>query len=286
MKLGKKGYSVLFTVLFFLLLGFMDYPFVSRIVNERNMGEAVYRYRGNISDQKEELEKRRAEAERYNQSLAAGRGVAIQDAFTDGEETPDEAYSHLLDIDGTGVMGIIRIPKIDVELPIYHGTSEEVLQKGAGHLRGSSLPLGGEDTHVCVSAHRGLPNKQMFTRLDELEEGDLFFLESLGETLAYKVTDIRTVEPGNVRYLEIQKDRDLATLITCTPYGINTQRLYVTGERTPYTEGTEAQAEAQQGQNWFREWWWVPLNILLLAIMVTLLYRFNRKSRVPEEIGK
>lgn len=277
MKLGKKGYSVLFAVLFLLLLGIMDYPFVSRLVNERNVDGVVYGYRENISDQEKNLEKWKAEADRYNQSLAAGEGGAIKDAFTNTKEEADETYDHLLNIDGTGVMGIVRIPKIGVELPIYHGTSEEALQKGAGHLKGSSLPVGGENTHVCLSAHRGLPNKRMFTRLDEMEEGDLFFLESLGETLAYKVTDIRTVKPDEVQYLEIQKGKDLVTLITCTPYGLNTHRLYVTGERTPYTEATEAQAQAQ-GQGWLREWWWVLLNILLLCIMLMLLYRFNRKQ--------
>ena len=135
---------------------------------------------------------------------------------------------------GTGVMGSIEIPKIGVDLPIYHGTDDDVLSNGIGHLEGTSLPVGGASTHCVLTGHRGLPNSKLFTRLDEIEENDLFYLNIFGETLAYKVNQIEVIEPDEVDKLNIQEGKDLVSLITCTPYGLNTHRLVVTGERVSY----------------------------------------------------
>ncbi len=173
-------------------------------------------------------------ARAYNQKLAA-RGQYVlgeaEDPFTQTEgSVSDEEYTSLLDA-GSGVMGSISIPKIDVDIPIYHGTSESVLELGAGHLYGTSLPVGGEGTHSVVTGHRGLIKALMFTRLDELEKGDSFYIKVMGETLGYKVDRIEVIEPSDVSKLKIVEGEDRVTLMTCTPYGVNTHRLLVSGIR-------------------------------------------------------
>ena len=141
-----------------------------------------------------------------------------------------------------GVMGFIKIPCIDVSLPIYHGTSEAVLEIGAGHLQGTSLPIGGESTHSVITGHTGLSSAKLFTDLTELEEGDMFFLNVMGEKLAYKIDQITKVLPEEISNLKIENGKDYCTLVTCTPYGVNTHRLLVRGERTDYVEATEDQS--------------------------------------------
>lgn len=280
MKLGKKGYSILFAVLFLVLLAVMDYPFLARLVNEVDMSGVSVDYRESLNGAEQELERMRREAAAYNQSLLGRYGNELQDAFSEqGMGNGDEQYEQLLNPGGTGIMGMILIPKINVSLPVYHGTSEDVLQSGAGHLEGSSLPVGGENTHACISAHRGLPSKRLFTRMDEMGEGDLFFLEILGEKMAYRIIDVRTVNPDDVESLEIRPGEDLVTLITCTPYGINSHRLFVTGERAEYSEELyQAEVSRARWGNWIKEWWWAVLTGVLLCVMVYLLYRLNRRT--------
>ncbi len=173
-------------------------------------------------------------ARAYNRNLAV-RGQYVlgeaEDPFTQAEgSVSDEEYSSMLDA-GSGVMGSISIPKIDVDIPIYHGTSESVLELGAGHLYGTSLPVGGEGTHSVITGHRGLIKALMFTRLDELEKGDSFYVKVMGETLGYKVDRIEVIEPSDVSKLKIVDGEDRVTLMTCTPYGVNTHRLLVSGVR-------------------------------------------------------
>ena len=187
---------------------------------------------------RERLESMLEQARSYNHTLAASGQPTIgegEDPFThklqgDFSGSDDKAYTKSLDM-GDGVMGSVSIPSIGVDLTIRHGSSDTVLDMGAGHLHGTSLPVGGPSTHTALTGHRGLADKMMFTRLDELHKGSVFYIHTLGRTLAYKVTDIRVVDPGQVDSLRIVKGQDLATLVTCTPYGINTQRLLVTGER-------------------------------------------------------
>ena len=173
-------------------------------------------------------------ARAYNQKLAV-RGQYVlgeaEDPFTQTEgSVSDEEYSSILDA-GSGVMGSISIPKIDVDIPIYHGTSESVLELGAGHLYGTSLPVGGEGTHSVITGHRGLIKALMFTRLDELKRGDSFYIKVMGKTLGYKVDRIEVIEPSDVSKLKIVDVEDRVTLMTCTPYGVNTHRLLVSGVR-------------------------------------------------------
>ena len=277
MREPKK--SILFVALFLVFIGIMDYPFLSRIYNEHVQGQVVSAYEESTESLGEAVYKEmRREAQDYNQELASGAVAGLTDAFESAEEE-DSAYRELLSPDEDGIMGILRIPRIQVELPIYHGTSENVLQKGVGHLEGSSLPVGGEGTHACLSAHRGLPSKILFTNLDQVGEGDVFYLRVLGETLAYEVYGTQTVLPYETEALEIRQGEDLVTLITCTPYGINTHRIYVHGRRIPYEEEMEQQVQEEAAmENFWSRYWWAGVTLLLLLWMGVLLYRINRKD--------
>ena len=172
----------------------------------------------------EDYEKAFAAAEAYNQKLAETPEAFYEPDLLDG-------YDDILDITGTGIMGYISIPKINVELPIYHGTDDSRLQTAAGHLQGSSLPVGGASTHSVICGHRGLPSSTLFTHLDRLEKGDTFSITILNRTMTYQVDLISIVEPDEVDKLQITDGEDYCTLQTCTPYGINTQRLLVRGTR-------------------------------------------------------
>lgn len=216
----------------FLLL---CYPLVGNYVQRQHQERAVADYQTGVdTGSEEERQAEISKANEYNDMLFQSHGAIVDNLDT--SILSEESYQSLLDVSGTGVMGSIEIPKIDVDLPIYHGTSDEVLDLGVGHLEGSSLPIGGESTKSILTGHRGLPGSSLFTRLDEMEEGDLFFLDVMGETLAYKVCDIVTILPEDVESLEIEAGADKVSLITCTPYGINTHRLVVTGVRVPYEE--------------------------------------------------
>ena len=188
----------------------------------------------------------------------------------------DASYASLLDTTGTGVMGSLDIPKIGVELPIYHGTSEEVLSKGIGHLQGSSLPVGGESTHSILTGHRGLPQSKLLTRLDEMEKGDYFFFHVLNETLAYQVTEIQVVKPEEVSILKIQEGQDLASIITCTPYGLNTHRLIVTGKRVPY-EAKKANSMGEELPS-ARELVFTLLPFAFLLLFLLYIWRERRRT--------
>lgn len=282
MKTMIKKYRRICLVLFFLIfMGIIDYPFLSRLYNERVQGQAVISYSQSVESLlKEEREKRLQKAREYNKKLAQGGDAVLQDTFLKQKEPAEETgrkVCDMLDIGEEDTIGIIEIPKINVSIPIYGDTSEKNLQKGAGLLEGSSLPIGGESTHTCISAHRGLPGKTMFTNLDLLQEGDFFFLTILGEKLAYQVTGIQTVKPDEAEALAIQKGRDLATLITCTPYGINTHRLYIHGSRTVIPEQKKSATEMPT-ENFWRKWGWVPLNIALLLWLALLLHLTGKRK--------
>lgn len=180
------------------------------------------------SDLKECFEK----AVEYNRQLFELKGVSVGDSIA-------LDYESQLNVTQTGMMGHLQIPEIDVKLPIYHGTSDEVLATSIGHLEGTSLPVGGENSHAVLTGHCGLPNAELFTRLDELKMNDEFFLQVCNQTMAYQVVEIQVVEPEQVDAIVIEDGRDLVSLITCTPYGINTHRLIVTGERLKDVEDVE-----------------------------------------------
>ena len=202
------------------------------MIEQRHQADAVATYQKAADKSEDKLEQMLAKAKEYNDMLYQSEG-----AIVDGMDTQllsDQSYQSVLDISGTGTMGSLDIPKINVELPIYHGTEEEALSNGIGHLQGSSLPIGGENVHSVLTGHRGLPSSKLLVRLDEMETGDLFFVRVANETLAYRVSDIQVVKPEETSCLKIQPGKDLVSIVTCTPYGINTHRLVVTGERVAY----------------------------------------------------
>ncbi|MGN0071868.1 MAG: class C sortase [Atopobiaceae bacterium] len=207
-------------------IGMMLYPTISDWWNKQHQSEAIATYQQAVSDNSAEKNQEMwDEAVAYNATLQPGTS-----RFTLTEDELAQ-YESLLNVTGTGIMGYVKIPKINVELPVYHGTDDATLQIGVGHIPGSSLPVGGLGTHTVISGHRGLPSARLFTDIDQLEEGDLFEIDVLGKTLTYQVDQIRTVLPDELQDLEIDPNMDLATLVTCTPYGVNTHRLLVRGHR-------------------------------------------------------
>lgn len=223
----KKHLSTIIAVLVFITgLSLLLYPTVSNYWNSLHQSRAVAKY-SNTMEKMDTKDKQDAmdAAIRYNELLADNAG-----RFTPNEEELKE-YKSLLNADGTGMMGYITIPAISSKLAIYHTVDESVLQVGVGHLEGSSLPVGGNNTHTVLSSHRGLPSARLFTELDKLKEGDLFYLHVYDRVLAYEVDQIAVVEPTDYGLLQIEEGKDLCTLFTCTPYGINTHRLLVRGHR-------------------------------------------------------
>ncbi|MFR6258387.1 MAG: class C sortase [Anaerovoracaceae bacterium] len=217
----------------FILAGLIviNYPYISQKIKKTEEKGIIREYQKNIDKmQPEVLENIKENAREYNIRLADNQSP-LSDGFSSGD-IKDREYEKQLNPFGEGLMGYIQIPKIEADLPIYHGVSTEVLERGAGHLKGSSLPVGGEGTHSVVSSHRGLPSAELFTNLDQLEKGDIFIFYILDEALAYEVDNIKTVLPDETESLRINEGEDRATLVTCTPYGINSHRLLVQGIRT------------------------------------------------------
>ena len=206
--------------------------------------------------------------------------MILPDSFAVAEASSrDEAYMACLNINDDEVMGIVEIPKIDVELPIYHTTDEDVLQIGAGHLEGSSLPVGGESTHAVISAHRGLPSATLFTDLDQLVEGDHFLLHILDDTLCYEVDQITVVEPDQTESLSVVEGEDLVTLLTCTPYGVNTHRLLVRGHRVPYVpeEVADEASDSLFGNSLHTNYiFWVIVGLAVTGAFVGILISRDR----------
>ena len=241
----KKKFTIKDIIrLIVLLVAFsvLLYPTFSSYMNEKNSSKVVSNYDAeSVKLSNAEKEQMLADARAYNQEMLGN--IDLIDPFSQTNTEIDERYQSLLNVDGSGMMGYIRIPKIKVELPIYHGTSETVLQAGVGHFWGTSLPVGGESTHTVLTGHRGLPTKTLFTNMDKLEVGDIFYIKVLGETLAYQIDQILTVLPEETDALSIEPGQDYATLVTCTPYAINTHRLLVRGERIPYEEAIKEVAD-------------------------------------------
>ena len=277
MKKKNNNWTTVFLVLLLLAgVSLLLYPSLSNYWNSMHQTRAIASYAETVSQldtaQYDEMWKA---AQDYNRSLAQ-RETAF--ALTDEQKA---AYESLLDVSGLGVMGYIEIPEIDCSLPIYHGTEESVLQVAVGHLEWSNLPVGGEGTHCVLSGHRGLPSAKLFTNLDKLAVGDTFLLRVLDEVLTYEVDQILIVEPEQVDALGIVPGEDYCTLVTCTPYGINTHRLLVRGHRvenTPEAARMHVTADATQ----FDPLLVAPvlaIPVLLLLLMILLVPKQRRKSR-------
>ena len=272
----KKDFSTIaLIVVFFVGVSVLLYPTVSDYWNSLHQSQAIATYADSVENMDEQdYEKLWDAAVSYNQKLfQSGHGLGLKD-----EEK--EEYNELLDVSGTGIMSYIEIPKIKCSLPIYHGTDEGVLQIAVGHIEGSSLPVGGLNTHCILSGHRGLPSAKLFSNLDKLEEGDIFMIRTLDQTLTYEVDQIRIVLPDEVEDLKIEEGKDLCTLVTCTPYGINTHRLLVRGHRIENVkEANKARVAADAIQI-------EPLIVapaiatpmLLLLLVILLLPRQRKKN--------
>ena len=240
----RKNLSTIILILIFLVgLSVMLYPSVSDAVNRKHQSRAVAGYAEEVEQLSDaDYQTYFDAADAYNRELNTTPNAFYKPDLVSG-------YAQTLDISGTGIMGYITIPKISVELPIYHGTDEGVLQVAAGHLEGSSLPVGGAGTHAVISAHRGLPSAKLFTNLDELEVGDRFTITVLNRVLTYEVDQISIVLPTEIDQLLPTEGMDYVTLMTCTPYGINTHRLLVRGKRV---ETTESQKHIRVAADAFR----------------------------------
>jgi sortase A len=244
-----------------------SYPLVSGIVQQQAQKGSVATYQQMIeSSSNSSIEEALTKSNEYNEVLFESFTSLSSDKISILSE---ESYNKTLNM-GNGIMGSIEIPSISVNLPIYHGTSDEVLSIGVGHLNGTSLPIGGINTKSILTAHRGLPSSKLFTRLDELVEGDLFFIRVLNETLAYKVSDIKVIDPEDISGLEIEEGKDLVSLITCTPYGLNTHRLVVTGERTEYEPAIYENIESKNMS--IREYVFLAIPFVFLTIIVGRKY--------------
>lgn len=234
----KKNFvwNIFFALVFLAGAGVFLYPTVSDMWNQYRNVRLISRYDEAVTDLSDnEYEKLWNEAKEYNAEHPVN---SIVDAFGEKDDyVLTQPYDQVLDPNGEGLMGSIEIPKINAKLAIYHGLSKTVLEKGVGHVEGTSLPVGGKSTHAVLAAHRGLPSAKLFTDLDQMKKGDIFILHILGKNLAYKVDQIRTVLPEETGELDIVEGEDHVTLVTCTPYGVNTHRLLVRGIRTKYAEG-------------------------------------------------
>lgn len=272
----KNSKSKLIFLLFLVCgLALMNYPLISEWVNSFHQSEIMDTYNASLSDDTAVEEALRS-ADAYNRKLQE-ESETLTDAFASDSENSAE-YAAQLALDSEGIMGWIEIPSIHVSLPIYHGTDSRVLTRGAGHLEGSSLPVGGTGTHAVISAHSGLPEKLLFSDLDQLEIGDHFRLRVYGRELEYETDDIRVVTPDDTSYLAIDPDRDLVTLVTCTPYGVNSHRLFVSGHRTGLTEdGTAENSVAERGLGIRSVQTGLGLiSAAVLAVSIKLLF-FSRK---------
>ena len=273
----RKHISTIFIILIFLVgLGFISYPTVSNLWNQAHQSRAIATYSKQVEKLDDSENKKMLKAARkYNKSL-----LKKSDHWKLSKKDKKK-YESLLDVSGTGIMGYIEVPKIDCSLPIYHGTDEGTLQIAIGHLEGSSLPVGGKSTHCVLSGHRGLPSARLFTDLDQMEEGDIFILNILGRKLAYEVDQIRVVLPEEMSDLEIEEGKDLCTLVTCTPYGINTHRLLVRGHRTEYVEKkvAEEKKEVQTKKTDIRLIIAGGAGVLILLIIIIVIVIKRRRKR-------
>lgn len=280
-KTGKKrtwvkGLAAVLLILFGI--GMLAYPWISNWLYDNQTYSELNVYSAEVEDlDAEERSAMLAEAQAYNLTVQE-RQTTMTNPFHTATlmELGDEVYWDLLSVGDSGVMGYLEIPAISVSLPIYHGTEDETLSAGVGHMEGSSLPVGGESTHAVLTGHSGLTGKKLFTDLTELEEGDYFYIRVLGEILAYRVTTIRTVLPEETDYLRIQDGKDLVTLMTCTPYGVNSHRLLVTGERVEYVESEYQAATGQKtstiSSQWLKDYRNAALTALALFAGFLLVY--------------
>lgn len=268
----KEKLSIMAIALMMLLgIGLILYPVISNRLAVHNQTESIQNMKKQLNGlDEEECRKEKAKAEEYNRTLSGGN---ITDPYIlgSGMALPGN-YNEIMDF-GNGVMAELVIPSIDVDLPVYHGTDDEILKKGIGHLYQSAFPIGGEGSHVVLSGHTGLPSAKLLTDLDRMEEGDRFYIRVFNETLAYEVDRILVTEPNETSALRPVKGKDYVTLVTCTPYGINSQRLLVRGARIPYDAGQEESRDVRNVIGMKAVSWWLVGGIIAaVAVAIVALW--------------
>lgn len=285
----EKLWRLIRVLVILLGIGILIYPSLSQYLAEKNGSQATASYDETIRQMEDEqIAQLLAQAQEYNQQLAGMTGGGAPLTDENGEPITLDSYWGLLDIDGNGMMGYISIPRLNTTIPIYHGTKENVLQVGVGHLQNTSLPVGGASTHAAVSGHRGLPTYSLFTDLDRMKIGDQFFIKVLNQTMCYTVDQILTVLPDEMDALAITPGQDYVTLITCTPYGINSHRLLVRGVRSAYNPEEIENTLLQNESFWER----LPMQyrhmllgamivvgVLLLRLIIIRILRLYQKRR-------
>lgn len=281
----KKAGNLVICIIFLAGLSLLLYPFVANQWNNYRQKQLISGYEQVVSEKEAaegiDYDAERKKAEDYNEALLP---CVLPDSFALAESSGvDPVYMNTLNIAGDEMMGSVEIPKINIKIPIYHTTEEDVLNKGAGHLEGSSLPVGGANTHAVISAHRGLPSASLFTDLDQMKVGDHFLLHVLDETLCYEVDKISVVKPEDTTALAVEDGQDLVTLLTCTPYGVNTERLLVRGHRVPYVEEeVKEEKTVLSGSSLHTNyllWVFVGLSVTALFVFVLYLKETKLKSR-------
>lgn len=284
----RKISGILFGLLFLIGFGILAYPTVSNQWNTYRQSRLISNYEQVVSDMQPEDYTKEWEAAREFDSTLVQNNIYGDVFGSDDVDMKDTDYWKVLNVAGDGVMGYLSIPKINIKLAIYHGTAEDVLQTGIGHMNGTSLPIGGESTHSVLAAHRGLPAARLFTDIDQLKQGDLFYIHVLDETMAYQVDQIldmvdkddhETLEEA----LQIQEGKDQVTLFTCTPYGVNSHRLLVRGTRVPYegeeeVENTPVDSMLRAIQNYYMLYLILGLAVTLLVILI-MKFLFDRKGK-------
>lgn len=274
-------------------IGILVYPSLSEYLSELNGSRATASYDDSVLQMEQEhLDELLAQAQEYNRQLAQVSAGQVPRSDEEGNPVTPESYWDLLNVDTAGMMGYIEIPKLSTTIPIYHGTSEAILQVGIGHLENTSLPVGGESTHAALSGHRGLPTRSLFTDLDKMEIGDRFYIKILDQILCYTVDQILTVLPSEMDALAIEEGQDYVTLITCTPYGINSHRLLVRGVRTAY----DPEQHQTEKETVLPLWQRMPMQyrhmltgaavlvlVLLLRGLVLLIFKFRKRGKQRHE---
>lgn len=295
----QKLLTFVVLLIFIVGIGVMSYPYLSAMINNSKLRDGMNDYENIVSSRDiKDYSKFIKRAKKYNKSLSETN--VITDPFDEeAYKAIGAGYEKVLNVDGKGLIGYVIIPKIDVELPIYHGTSKKILEKGAGHLQNTSMPIGGKSTHAVISAHSGFPEQTFFDYLTDLETGDIFYIRVLNKTLAYKVDQIKVVLPEETQDLRIVPNEDHVTLLTCTPYGINTHRLFVRGVRTKYVPpetnpGVTRQSPFERCFYFFgvKIPYWVAAAIVAGFVLLTVitviiaLKRGKREKRPPKNESK
>lgn len=280
----KKVINISIIIFFIIGLSLLLYPTVANQWNTYRQSKLMSNYEEQIEEMQSsgevDMEAEWEKAEAYNEALLP---TILPDSFAiaEAKQEEDKTYTSSLNLMGDGMMGKVVIPKIDVSLPVFHYTTKEVLENGVGHLEGSSLPIGGESSHSVLSAHRGLPSASLFTDLDQLEVGDHFLMYVLDDILCYEVDQVKVVEPKETQDLSVEEGKDLMTLFTCTPYGVNTHRLLVRGHRVPYEETILEDEKVPTANRSLHTNYllWVVVGLVVTGFLIWLMYWFDKKRR-------